>query len=261
MSKSFICGFVVGVALLVAGVGATKWQDQDAIVKERNEKQYQAEIVDATPVQLGVLTPKQQFHSRLHKGAGMMVGGKTISEWMAFYKGQRIVIRTDILGRRFLPSDQPEIPEDYFRRFAQESDAIIRGRVTGKISQMTEDNSFLFTDYDVLVLDVFKNNLIAPIERGQAITFTSLGGKIVMDEVVMKAGGDGEVLYPVNAQDILLFLKFIPETGSYKLTRGNGSFEINETSVRPFTGLFPLSQGIFKDTASFLKMIKAVSNN
>src|ERR1043165_6373275 len=113
MSKSFICGFIVGVALLVAGAGVSGSQDKQAMVDEEKERQYRTEIVDATPVQLRMLTPKQQFHSRLHNGAGMMVGGKTISESMAFYKGQRIVIRMDILGGRFLPSDQPEIPEDY----------------------------------------------------------------------------------------------------------------------------------------------------
>ena len=68
MSKAFLCGFIAGVALLVVSVGASRLQDQNAIVKERNETRYQAELVDATPVQLGVLTPKQQFHGRLHKG-------------------------------------------------------------------------------------------------------------------------------------------------------------------------------------------------
>ncbi len=261
MSKSFIWGFIVGVALLiVAGVGASKLQDKNAVVKERNEKQYRTEIVDATPVQPGALTEKQKFHSRLFSGYGMPVGGKTISEWIASYKGQRVFIGTDILGRRFLASNQLETPEDFFGRFAQESDAIIRGRVIGKISQITEDDSFLFTDYDVAVSEVFKNNPSVPIDRGATITFTSLGGKIVLDDVIIKAGGNGEVLYPIGAQDILLFLKFIPETGSYKLTRDNGSFELNGTSVRPFAGLFPLPPGVFKDEASFLKMISAISN-
>lgn len=47
-------------------------------------QEYQADITDATPVQLGVLTPKQRIHSRLQNSAGMRVGRKTISEWLAF---------------------------------------------------------------------------------------------------------------------------------------------------------------------------------
>src|SRR3954451_4011264 len=115
MSKGFVIGFIVGIAILgVVGVDAS-WQIQ----KDAEQAKYQAEIVDATPVQLGILTQKQRFHSRLHNGAGMRVGGKSISEWIASYSGQKIFLETDILGRRFLASDQLEAPEDFFSRFAQ----------------------------------------------------------------------------------------------------------------------------------------------
>jgi hypothetical protein len=67
MSKPFVWGFIVGVALLiVAGVGASRLQDKNAKLKEADEKQYQIEVVDATPVQLGVLTEQQRIHSRLY---------------------------------------------------------------------------------------------------------------------------------------------------------------------------------------------------
>jgi len=259
MSKSFICGFIVGMALLVAGVGAAKRQDQDAIVKERNEKQYQAEIVDATPVQIGVLTPKQQFHSRLHNGAGMPVNGKTISEWIALYKGQRMVLTTLLLGRRFLPTGQPSTAEEYFSEMAKESDAIIRGSAINKASQITEDDLFLFTDYDVVVSGILKNNAANPLNINTTITLTCVGGKIVVDDVVFKAGGNDYALLPMNASDDLLFLKFIPETGEYKLARTGAAFELNGTSVRPLSDLMPLSSGTFKDEALFLKMVRKIS--
>lgn len=259
MSKAFVVGFALGLALLgIVGSGASRLTQTQA--EKYDAQKYQAEITDATPVQLGALTPKQQFHSRLHNGGGMRVGGKTISEWLAFYKNQQIFLQTDILGRRFLESDQLEAPEDFFGRLALESDAILRGRATGKVSQITEDGSFLFTDYDFVVLEVFKNNAKAPIDSGATVTFTCRGGKIVLDNVVLQAGGSGEVLYPINTQDLLLFLRFIPETGSYKLARDNGSFELSGTSVRPFSRVFPLSEEVFKDEASFLKTIRAVSN-
>src|SRR2546423_225181 len=133
MSKSFTLGFIVGVVLLVvAGAGASRLKQQDA-----EQQKYQVEIADATPLHLGVMTDRQRFHSRLHNGIGMKVDGKTISEWLASYRGQKVILATDILGRRSLPSDRIETPEDFFGRFAQESDAVIRGRVTGKTSQIT----------------------------------------------------------------------------------------------------------------------------
>jgi hypothetical protein len=263
MSKPFVFGFVAGLALLiVAGVGASRLQQKDAEQDKRRAEvaEYQPEIGDATPVRLGLLTPKQRFHSKLHNGSVGDVTGKTISQLIAAYRGQRVVLGRYIDGRMWLPSGEPEPPEDYFGRFAQESDAIIRGRAITKISQITEDDSFLFTDYDVVVLDVFKNNAATPLDSGTSITVTCAGGKIVVDDVVMKAGGNGEASLPVNAQDVLLFLKFIRETGSYRLTRYNGGFELNGRSVRPLAGIFPITPDVFNNERSFLKTIRAVSN-
>ncbi|HZM87957.1 MAG TPA: hypothetical protein VFF31_15650 [Blastocatellia bacterium] len=256
MSKGFVIGFLVGLSLLaVFGTGLSGSKQKDIELQK-----YQAEFAHATPVQLNVMTPKQRLHSRIHNGAGMKVGGRTISGWLASYRGQRIVLATDILGRRFLTSAEPEPPEDCLARFAKESDAVIRGKVTSKVSQITEDDSFLFTDYDVVVLEVFKNNAANPLDPGAEITFTSLGGEIVVDEVIIKAGGNGIPLLPISTKDVLLFMKFVPETSSYKLTQYDGSFELDGTSARPLAGGFPLAQDVYRNQSGFLKMLRAVSN-
>lgn len=260
MSKSLFLGFLVGVVVFaIAGVGASQLQDKNVVLKKANEKQYRAEVTDATPVQLRVLTQQQRFHSRLHNGAGMHVGGKTISEWIAEYKGQKIVLVTNLLGRTFLASDRLPTAEEYFGGLAKDSDAIIRARVTNKVSQITEDDSFLFTDYEVTVLEVLRDNSPKSLSIGTTITVTCLGGKIVVDDVILKASGNGNALLPVNAEDVLLFLKFIPETGAYKLTQANAAFELTGTSVRPLTDLVPLAPDVFKDETSFLKAVKAIS--
>lgn len=260
MSKALFLGFVVGIAVFTIGaVGASQLQDKNSGLNKTNERDYQREIVDATPVQLGNLTTRQQFHGRLFNGVGKHVGGKTITEWIASYRGQRIVLVTSLMGRQFLESAEPPTTEDYFGRLAKDSDAIIRGRVTSKVSHITEDDSFLFTDYDVTVSEVLKDNLSNPISSGSSIAVTWAGGKIVIDDVIMKAGGNGDALLPVGDQDLLLFVKSIPETGAYKLTRGNAAFEIGGTSVRPLAGLLPLPSLISKEKISFLKTIRAVS--
>ena len=260
MSKSLCFGFLIGVAIFaLTGVGASQLQNKNSGLNKTNEEDYQREVVDATPVQLGVLTMRQQFHGRLFNGVGMHVGGKTITEWIASYRGQRIVLVTSLMGRQFLESAEPPTTEDYFGRLAKDSDAIIRGRVTSKVSQITEDDSFLFTDYDVAVSEVLKGSESSPVSIGSKIVVTWAGGKIVIDDVIMKAGGNGDALLPVGEQDLLLFVKFIPETGAYKLTQGNAAFELSGVSVRPLAGLLPLPSEIFKDQASFLKTVKAVS--
>src|SRR2546423_4643545 len=173
MSKSLLLGFVVGVVVFtIAGVGASQLQDKNVELKKANEKQYRAELVDATPVQLGALTEKQRVHSQLFNGSGMPGGSKAISEWIAEYRGQRIVLVRMLLGRTFLASDQLPSAEEYFGGLAKDSDAIIRGRVTNKVSQITEDDSFLFTDYEVVVSEVLKDNISNPISSSSTIEIT-----------------------------------------------------------------------------------------
>jgi hypothetical protein len=182
--------------------------------------------------------------------------GESISELIASYRGKRTVLETNVYGRMWFASDQPDIPEDYFARFAQESDAIIRGRAIRKTSQITEDDSFLFTDYDVVVSEIFKDN--AAIETGKTITVTCMGGKIVVDDVIIKAGGNAVALLPVNTQDVLLFLKVVPEAEGYRLAN-NGAFELSGVSARPLGGYFHFDSTFFEDERFFLKTIKEVS--
>ncbi|HKQ06184.1 MAG TPA: hypothetical protein VJ464_13700 [Blastocatellia bacterium] len=257
MSRSLFLGFVVGVVVFaIAGVGASQLQDKNVELKKANEKQYRTELVDATPVQLGALTEKQRLHSQLFNGSGMPGESKTISEWITEYRGQRIVLVRTLLGRTFLASGRQPTAEEYFGRLAKDSDAIIRGRVINKVSQITEDDSFLFTDYDVTVLEVLRDNSSSPLSIGTTLTITCLGGKIVVDDIILKAGGNGDASLPVNAQNVLLFVKFIPETGAYRLTQPNAAFELTGTSVRPLAGLLPLPSDIFKDETSFVKTVK-----
>lgn len=257
MSKGFVIGFALGLALLgIVGAGASRQVRKDQ--ERREAEKYQAELADATPLQVGILTRNQRFHSRLYNGYCKHQPGESISEMIASYKGQRTVLERNVYGRMWFPSEQPDVPEEYFARFAQESDAIVRGRAIHKTSQITEDDSFLFTDYDVVVSEVFKNNATAPIDTGKTITVTYVGGKIVVDNVIIKAGGNAVALLPVNAQDVLLFLKVVRETERYQLAN-NGAFELSGISARPLGGYFHFDPVFFEDESIFLKTIKEVS--
>src|SRR5215813_5480952 len=89
MSKPFILGFILGtVLLIVTGVGASRLQDKNAKLGEAEEKQFQAKLTDATPIQLGVLTEKQKLHSKLFAGYQQRRGDATVSELVARAKGK-----------------------------------------------------------------------------------------------------------------------------------------------------------------------------
>jgi hypothetical protein len=252
MSKAFVFGFVAGLSLLiVAGVGGSLIQQRDA-----EEKLYQAELVDATPLQIGALTEKQRIHSRLYTHYRERRGDQTISGLITSDKGKDLGIVFNMPLTELLT--EPETPESYFGKLADESDAVIRGRATNKVSHITEDDAFVFTDYDVVVTQVLKNNTASSANIGEAITVTHPGGKVVVNGVIVKVEDEAFAPLPVN-NDVVLFLTFIPETGAYRLTRHSGSFELDGRTLRPLTGAqFP--PGVIRDADSFLRTVQAVSN-
>ena len=256
MSKAFVIGLITGLALLiVAGVGGARLQ-QRLQQTEAEEKQYRADLVDATPVKLGVLTEKQRIHSKLYTHYQQMRNGETISDLIANAKSKNLGIVFNVGLSELLT--EPETPEKYFGEIAVESDAVIRGRVTNKVSQASEDGAFVFTDYDVVVTQLMKKNATSPINVGATITVTHPGGKILVDGIILDVKDESFARLPVNKNEVVLFLKTIPETGAYRLTRHTGSFELDSKTIRPLTGVqFP--PGVLRDVDSFLRTIQSVS--
>lgn len=256
MSKSFVSGFIVGVALLiVAGVGASRLQRRDATRTE--EKEYQAKIVDATPVQLGALSEKQRIHSKFYIEYLERRGGKTISGLVAQAKGKSRMVKTIAFVGVGSDLVVKETPEEYFGKLAQASDAVIWGRVTKKVSQITEDDAFIFTDYDVAVIEALKNNATAQLGTGSMITVTRPGGRILTDGVIVEAEDMAFEPLPINSNDVVLFLKYIPETGAYRATADTGCFELDGSNLRPLTKV-NIPPGVLRGKDSFLQTMRAI---
>jgi hypothetical protein len=255
MSKAFVFGLVTGLALLLGiGVRSSRLTQTDP-----EEKVFQAELPDATPIKVGVLTERQRAHSKLYSQYREMRAQNmdSITELAAHNKGKCKIVQT----RTFTPLGPllgPDTPENYFDRLARESDAVLLGRPTKKVSQITEDDSFIFTDYDVLIKEVIKNNIVAPLDAGASITITRPGGKVLLDGMIVRAIDDSYGPLPINGNDVLLFLRFVPETGAYRATRETGSFELDGSSVRPLTRS-AMPPGTILDSDSFLKTIRSVS--
>src|SRR5437763_9943925 len=110
MSKSFILDFVVGIALLVvAGVGASRIQNKAVQSRDQaaEEKQFKIEAVDATPVQLGILTPQQRAHSKLYIYY-LQLRRETIGDLVARAKGKHRIVGTALEVPLLEVINQPE---------------------------------------------------------------------------------------------------------------------------------------------------------
>jgi hypothetical protein len=258
MSKSFVLGFIVGVALLiVAGVGASRLQRKtpEQTRAEEEDKRYKTEIIDATPVHLNALTDKERIHSNIYPYYRELRGERKISFLLGQAKGKSKVVETGVfVGNE--PLLEPESAESYFGRLVTESDAVIRGKVKHKASQITGDDAFIFTDYEIEITEILKNNAAAELDTGSTITVTRPGGKVVVDGIIVKATDESFALLPADNRELLLFLRYIPETGTYKATRNTGSFVLDGSSIRPLTGAhYP--PGVLRDGPSILQILRA----
>jgi hypothetical protein len=260
MFKSLIFGFSAGLALLLVSAVAGFHSQKNPLQEKKQQElaQYKAELVDATPVRLGVLTARQQVHSKQFAYYKALRNDKTIS-WLTRQAEGEYKIVTAIIGAGQGQVLKPDTPENYFGNLSQESDAVIRGKVTKKESQITEDESFVITDYEVTVLEVMKNNPISQVNTGTALTVTRPGGKVLLDDVIVRAIDESYKPLPLNGHEVVLFLKYIPETGAYKTTKATGSFELVDDKATPLSSK-KLPPGVLQSRNSLLHTVRAVSN-
>src|SRR5262249_15670303 len=213
---------------------------------------------DATPVQSRGLTERQRVHSDRFSHYRKM-SARTISELAASAKAEGyMTVDRDIMPGAGQGKKQ-EAPETFFGELTRGSDTVIRGKVTKKTSVVTQDDAFLFTDYEVAVEEVLKDNIAAPVAPGTVITVTWPGGKVLLDGVLVTATDRNLLPLPANDHDIVLYLKFLPQTGAYYAAPGNAAYEIDGTSVQPLTPRSFLPPGVIQDRDSFLGAIRAVS--
>lgn len=94
------------------------------------------------------------------------------------------------------------------------ADAVVIGEVNSKASQLTTGEDFVFTDYQISTVDVIKDNPKAPIRLNPDIIFTRIGGAVLLKGRLIVAI-DRFYQPLMKREQYLLFLKYLPSTGSY----------------------------------------------
>jgi len=137
------------------------------------------------------------------------------------------------------------------------ADVVVTGTLKSKSSQLTQQGNFIFTDYEVIVDDLIKNNLNSPIEVGSTIITTRDGGEIKINDRVLRAKR-ADFDPPVVGNRYLIFLRFIPKTGSY-LMYGNGSFELKGETMLALgpEARYELKQRTTQDPLIFINELRA----
>jgi hypothetical protein len=210
---------------------------------------------EATPVIEGVLTEKQKAHSQVFSKQ---------YEW--YRRGERLRDLPGTGDAGFVigvPNGMVNMGSyhTFVQRLVCDADAVITATVTSKSSQLTTDGTFVFTDYEMTVTDVPKNNVAAGIQDGSKVTITRPGGTILLNARRVQVTDSSFETFKVN-RHYLLFLKYIPLTGAYMALNSKAAFEIQNEKVVKLTKepLIPELEGA-TDAGSLIAEVPAGSSS
>src|SRR2546423_609195 len=241
---------VLALVGLASAQKAVKLKDKRLVTKNELQQHKQERArEDATPVEEGVMTPQQKEHSKLYKGYRT---GKKLRD-LTTTVGD-VSLRRDI-GAQGGDTDEPSFDlQKFLREMASDADAVVVGTVKNKSSQLTEDEDYVFTDYELSVEEVLKDNPAATIRANNKITVTRPGGTILLNGRIVEAVD--EAFQPLRKKgQYLIFLRFIPSTGGYQALGSKASFQIDDDKIGKLTKE-PLSLGD-ENVSAFMNEVRA----
>ena len=239
---------VVTLAAVSTALATLRVRGQKAAPSKHSPKE------TATLVQDGVISEKQKQHRQLYRD----------------YRGTGKL--QDLLNRQANNNDEltvalipgpPELsprgtsatPTKILDKLAAEADAVVVGVVKDKASQLTENGTFIFTDYDLSVEEVLKDNHAAHVEPQTSLTVTRPGGKVALNGRAVTAIDRSFKRLAVGGR-YLLFLRYVPATGAYQALNDKGSFEIDNNKVAALTELPDTVFNSEQDAASFINEVR-----
>ena len=107
--------------------------------------------------------------------------------------------------------------KDVFAMWVCESDAVVQGKVASQTSFLTRDEGSVFTDAQISITKVFKDNAKLPLKVGQEITATRAGGAVRQGNRRLKVTFTSLPDFAVG-REYLLFLHFLPSSQDYRAT-------------------------------------------
>lgn len=213
---------------------------------------------EATPIQDGVMSEKMKKHSKLFKQNKYeyATGGKKLRELAKERKGNVDV--GSLIGELIMPNSFDV--EEYLQNISCKADAVVVGTVTGKSTQITEEGTFTFTEYQFSVSEILKNNYLHAININDELTIIRGGGALRIDGKLITAIDYSEFPLEKNGK-YLLYLNFIPETNSYRSlepTIADTSFRFSRRQVKQVSGFpFPFGPGQAVEADEFMTKVQA----
>lgn len=246
-----------GLSLIVVllSIGAAQLPFSSRAPQNGFKERLKQKTGEATPIQEGVMTEKQKKHGKLFKGFANVTQGKKLRD---LYPEENDVYVVKAMGMVLKPRDFDL--SEYLHSLACRSDAVVIGTVKAKASQVTEEGMFIFTDYEVTISDILKDNISSPINLNAGITFTSTGGAVQLNGRTIRAVDRANEPLEVSKK-YLLYLKFIPETGAYRGFSNDldsDTYQLTDDQViQASEKPLPLGTKRTAEAASFMAVVRA----
>jgi hypothetical protein len=245
MTSTLVCLIIGSTIVLSAGSQERSSEPQDRLE------------IEASTIQAGVMTEKQGQHSKLYN---QYDSERKIQDLLNL-EDDDIHIRRS-LPFRFGSPDQTRSDVDEIKRITCAADAIVVATVKHSASQITASQSFVFTDYGLLVQEVLRNNTPEVIHQESEISVTRPGGAVLVDGRRITAI-DESFLPLRRGNQYLLFLRYLPETESFASIETGESYELSATGLQLLKGPSGQSKDLVaakNNAISLVNEIRAVTN-
>lgn len=140
------------------------------------------------------------------------------------------------------------------------SDAIVFGSPTSKTACLTEEENWVYTEYNFSIKEILKQNPNSPLEINENIQIIRSGGLIKLDGYVFRFENTAIQQLERN-KHYLLFLKYVPEANGYTannslsdfILEGNRFISLSKASLPEKIRMENDYQTIFNDVRSSVK--------
>jgi hypothetical protein len=190
---------------------------------------------EPTVVQKGQVTEKERAYSKEYKKLYFYRDDRKLTETVQLSKSrgntQEVGVMIGLLDTVMVDDVPFPTKTEFLQDLSCGADAVVLGSVKSKSAHMTEDETFVFTEYEFSIKDVLKDNAASPIKVKEGIHVTRPGGLISLDGQVIRANDlSYEPLQP--GKEYLLFLRFVPAANGYFVSSPDGDFALTDRLVR-----------------------------
>jgi hypothetical protein len=198
----------------------------------QGQKKY---VDEPTVVQKGQVTEKERAYSKEYKKLYAYRDSRKLSGAVQLSKSKGNTQEVGVtigLPQTVTVGDTPfPTKMEFLSDLSCGADAVVLGSVKSKSAHMTEDETFVFTEYEFSIRDVLKNNPASRIDINSSIQVTRPGGLISLDGQVIRAEDLSYEALQAD-KDYLLFLRFVPEANGYIVSSPEGDFLLEQRSTR-----------------------------